>query len=389
MVRSSLAGLLLAAISSSLVFGAEPRMAGHSAAGFPQPFRQVGFESGRPGCAMDSSGYSPLATPAPGATEPGPTDPAAPATPPASPFEQAVNDSSFAPPTQGFAGTPTTVAAAGGYLDPAAPLTTLRFRYDAAFGSNFPDRGEYIYAKSGFFRTVAGPLNDPNAQGLGQRERNVDFEDYRFYGEYAFTRRFSIFTETAIRAIDPENNSNGTGFGDMNAGFKFALLASEEQFLTVQLRTYIPTGEANRGLGNGHVSIEPAILYLRQMGRWQLQGQIMEWVPINGSNYQSNVISYGAGLGYLLVDQCNYRITPVTELVGWTFLNGAKSSIVGQSSATNDAILNIKIGARIGLGRVDPSNRTGQSTLYFGYGHALTEDRLYRDLFRAEYRWQF
>ena len=47
----------------------------------------------------------------------------------------------------------------------------------------------------------------------------------------------------------------------MNAGFKWAFWETDDQVATFQLRTYIPTGAASRGLGNNHVSLEPALLY--------------------------------------------------------------------------------------------------------------------------------
>jgi hypothetical protein len=303
-------------------------------------------------------------------------------------------DSSLSLPSQGFAGTPTTIAAAGGYLDPAMPITQTRLRFDAAFDSNFPDRGEYIYAKCGCFNDPAlGALFDPDAEGPPLPESSIDYQDYRLYNEFALYDRFSVFIESGIRAINPEINDNTAGFGDMNAGFKYAFIADPCEYLTLQGRVYIPTGDADRGLGTGHPSLEPALLYLRQSGPWQFQGQISGWFPLDASDFGGEVVSYGAGLGYRLIDNCSWSLTPVTELVGWTFTDGQKDRdadglgpIAGEiSSAEGDTIINIKVGARIGLGGGD-GLWGRRSSLYVGYGRALTEDRLYQDLARLEYR---
>ena len=49
--------------------------------------------------------------------------------------------------------------------------------------------------------------------------------------------------------------------------------------------------------------------------------------------------------------------------------------------ADGDTIVNLKAGARIGLGK--------NADLYGGYGHSLTGDRWYRDVIRFELRFLF
>jgi hypothetical protein len=48
------------------------------------------------------------------------------------------------------------------------------------------------------------------------------------------------------------------GLSDVQFGFKAALLADPDRYLTIQFRTYVPTGNPGTGLGTGHPSLEPS-----------------------------------------------------------------------------------------------------------------------------------
>lgn len=279
---------------------------------------------------------------------------------------------------------------AGGYLDPAAPVTMFRLRYDTANDNPFPDRGEYFYAKCGCFRQLA---LDPGADGPIGANTSVDYQEVRAYFEYAFNPKFSLFTELPVRFVEYNSLNvlpslgSSSGFGDMTAGFKYAIIAEQDEYLTFQLKTYIPTGDSRQGLGTNHVSIEPAVLYYRRLSEnWLLQGQFSEFAPIGGSNFASNVLSYGGGLGYVLYQGDSMSVIPTFETVGWTFLGGQKfNPQSGQSSANGDTIVNIKPGVRVGFGDAGPAMMQSQS-VYAGFGIPVTSEELYGELFRVEYR---
>lgn len=316
---------------------------------------------------------------------------------PGSVFEPAPS-AGFLQAGQGALTAQNSVAAAlmpGGYLDPAAPVTMFRLRYDVANGNDFPDRGEYFYAKCGCFRQ----LNiDPNANGPGGINTSVDYQDVRPYFEYAFNARFSVFTELAVRFVDynslpglPALGSAG-GFSDMNVGFKYAFIAQEDEYLTFQWRTYLPTGDSLRGLGTHHVSIEPSLLYYRRLSdRWLLQGQLTSFTPIGVSAFASNVLQYGGGVGYILLQGELATVIPTLEMVGWTFLGGQKFSPTngGLQSASGDTIVNVKPGVRIGLGNAPGPMMMQRQSIYAGFGIPITSDQFYNDLFRVEYRFVF
>lgn len=287
-----------------------------------------------------------------------------------------------------------------GYIDTAVPFTHLRLRYDTANNNPVPDRAEFFYGQCGCF--------GPDAPGPPLPERSVDYQDIRPYFEYAWSDRASVFIEAPVRFIDPVVNENHAGFSDIEAGFKWARVARPNwDYVTFQFKVYAPTGNVRQGLGTGHVSLEPGVLFFHRLtDRAVLEGEVRDWIPIsdsqfNGEDFAGNVLRYGLGLGYDVVQDCNScrqprRLTAVTEVVGWTILNGfgfdGSAFLDAQANggapidsdfvfdASGDTIVNIKVGARY---------TSGPKSLYVGYGRALTGDVWYENILRLEYRAAF
>ena len=218
------------------------------------------------------------------------------------------------------------------------------------------------------------------ARGPGtQPEAKINYQEFSSYLELCANERFSAFVELPLRAIQFETNSgdDGSGIGDVNAGFKFAVIHDANQYLTAQLRVYVPTGNSYAGLGTGHTSIEPALLYWRRLSdRISVQAEFRDWIPMGGSDFQGNVLRYGLGGGYDLITPCcggdrGMRLTAVTEVVGWSVLSGEGLTENGIIDASGTSIVNLKIGPRLSW---------GQNSLYAGWGHALTEQAWYRDI---------
>lgn len=203
------------------------------------------------------------------------------------------------------------------------------------------------------------------------------------YLEYRTHDNLSLFAEFGGIALDPILNDNSAGLSDMNAGFKLRLLETSNSVATAQLRIYAPTGDVERGLGNGHASIEPALLFLHRLHPlWLASSEIRYWTATDGSVFAGDLMRYGVGLQY---DRC--WVSPVAEVVGWTVLNGRQSVLNSAGGtpmvedASGDTIINAKLGGRIKL--------TSESDLYIGYGRALTGDHWYDDIIRAELRFSF
>jgi hypothetical protein len=280
-------------------------------------------------------------------------------------------------PAQGTSG-PTTSDSKVGYIDSAVPMDQFRFRFDAAYRDHRPNRAEFFWPKGG-----------PGQPGPLRAETSVDYQDLNSYLELAVNPSLSGFVEAPVRFVNPEVNPNAAGFADMNAGFKWAFLNGEDWLATFQFRTYIPTGNAHRGLGNDHVSLEPALLLNLQLTeRLLLEGEFRWWAPIGGTDFAGDILRYGVGLSY--GERCADRfwLTPVVELVGWTVLDGQVSFArpgvadgVVVEDASGQTIVNIKFGVRMGLGEV--------ADLYTGYGRTLTGNNWYKDTFRVELRLLF
>jgi hypothetical protein len=242
-------------------------------------------------------------------------------------------------------------------------------------------------------QTNSGPapinvlVGNPQANGLPSAETRVDYQDITGYVEALLTERLSTFVELPVRFLNPQEDDNTVGLADMNAGFKWAFLYGANQVGTFQLRTYIPTGAASRGLGTNHVSLEPALLYfLRLSDRLSLQGEFRDWIPVGGTDFEGNVLRYGLGLNYTVINRPSWALTPVIEVVGWTVLNGKETAPLGNNvfaieNAGGTEIVNAKFGARLRMGQ--------SSDLYVGYGRALTGAVWYKDIVRVEFRYFF
>jgi hypothetical protein len=280
--------------------------------------------------------------------------------------------------------------AAGAYIDSAIVGSRFRLRFDAGYNNPLPDRGEFFYGQCGCF--------GPGAPGPLLPETDVDYQELTPYLEWAYSNQLSFFVEAPVRFINPEQNDNTAGLGDLNGGFKYAFIACPDEYLTAQLRVYAPTGDADRGLGTGHASIEPAILYFRRLtDSLVLQAEVRDWIPIsdnavNGQNFASNIIRYGVGFGYDLMQNCNEcdpcstdRLTLVGEFVGWTLTNGLA---LNGFNAINDPNVNPvedQAGVTIVNAKIGLRYTVGADSLYMGYGTALTNQTWYEDILRFEY----
>lgn len=334
------------------------------------------------------------------------------------------------------------VAAPGGYLDNPIPKTMFRLRYDSIYNVNRFDRSEFLFAQWREFSFHAHAINgqgawlDPKARGFEPLPTRVDYQEVSATLEYAPTDRVSVYLDAPYRFVKlrdlkednpiDERKPNGaffnesadigenfrppttefSGFADLKVGFKAALLASETRYLTLQFQVDLPTGEPGDALGVGHVSLEPSLMFLQRFGdRVTVQGQFGDWIPIGGGknvfedgSFDGNILTYGLGLGYDVYKHKNFKVTPITEFVGWTVLNGLETTFSpvtgavpagvdylpkthGTIDVAGQTIVNAKVGVRTYFGC--------GNDIYVGWGHALTRERWYENILRVEYRKTF
>jgi hypothetical protein len=263
-----------------------------------------------------------------------------------------------------------------GYIDSAIPADLFRLRYDSSYNNRRPTRAEFLYAQGA-----------PGGPGWPLPETSVDYQELFACAELVILPRFSAFLEVPARFLNPDINANTAGLGDMNTGFKYAFLESDSGVLSFQFRAYIPTGDADRGLGVRHVSLEPALLFYQALtDRAGVEGELRYWIPVGGTDFAGQIIRYGLGVHYDVVNTCHWRLGPVVEFVGWTVLSGRESfvqpsGLVEVRDAAGQTIVNAKLGVRLGIGE--------RADFYAGWGRPLTGDRWYENVFRLEMRLLF
>jgi hypothetical protein len=237
-------------------------------------------------------------------------------------------------------------------------------------------------------RAIPGVIE---AGGMRKAETSVDAQELSSYLELALCQRFSIFAEMPARFLNPDQNRNYRGFGDLSAGCKFTYCVEEHALQTFYFRVYTPTGQNERGLGTGHVSIEPGLLVFERLTPGLvLELELKDWIPIDGEISAGNILRYGAALTCdLFTLPSGHYFKPVFELRGWTVLRGRETEAYPHgdpatfSVVENDdrsTIINLDFGFRCGGDKGD---------IYLGYERAVTGARWFKNGLRLEARWLF
>ncbi len=201
-------------------------------------------------------------------------------------------------------------------IDITQPESDLKFRFDAFYHRYNPDRVEYFWAREG-------------QRGPKLAETFVNNQDVTTTWEVASGKAFSITTELPIRIVDPVNNVGTAGLGDLSITTKTVLLDGNEWQITQIFRTITPTGAANKGLGTGHVSLEPGMLFRYKWSpETYFHGELEYWFPLGGDPvYDGQVLKYGFGISHLLYENDTLAVIPTLEFVGYTVFNGAQTAV--------------------------------------------------------------
>ena len=326
---------------------------------------------------------------------PDPTVP--PSSPPQTTPQVAQTPLDFSSPFTGGLGSSSDVAILPGYIESPVPMNQFRFRFDGLFDNETPDRAEFFYAQYG-----GNGGRAPGPFSLGA----VDAQDYSLYVESARSDYFSVFAELPFRSVQPQgvsdtfqggpiagliDNSDSSGLGDFNFGFKYAIIRNPDSVFTFQMRVYTPTGDAGEGLGTDHVTLEPGLLYQRSLtDRLNIFAEFKDWIPIsgstfNGAEFSGNILRYGIGTGYTCYDCNGVSITPLLEFVGWSVVDGLVTNLQPPDAlVVNDAnttIVNVKAGVRINIAR----DACSAHSIYAGFGQAMTNDAWYDSIVRVDW----
>jgi len=270
------------------------------------------------------------------------------------------------------------IADAAFYVDATRPQTQERLRWDDGFHLLFPDRSEYFFAEAN--GKGKGPQPLAPFRGPGR----LNYDELSLYSETAIDRA-GFFVEMPYRNLTSDPGYHASGFGDVTAGVKALVFDCELLQLGFQFKTYIPTGDFNKGLGTGHVSLEPALLATLKLTADQyLQGEISEWVPLGGdSNYEGSIFTHQFSYNRVLC-----RFLPDVMLVGtveyraWSFQHGLYTDPFGNyHKSSGETYLALGPGGRLFIGdRID---------IGVGSSFAITSPNFATELFRTEFRIRF
>jgi hypothetical protein len=270
------------------------------------------------------------------------------------------------------------VAMAPFIIDIAQPMNQFAFRLDAAYGWRRPDLAEWLFARP----------SSLGGQGPPAIERSVNYQDFDFLTELG-TRAMSVRTLIPVRLVDPEINENTGGLGDIQLETKVLLLDGQRWKISQVNGFYFNTGDAQKGLGTGHISMEPGVLASFE---WNpatiLHSEAKFLFPLGGGNPDQvgDVLTWGFGVSHILYDSDGFAVIPTLETVFYSILHsGGYTDYDDQSfhHFTGDTVPTIHAGLRFAW------DRTRDFPLVeFGIsgGVGLGMNAGYSSLFRAELR---
>jgi hypothetical protein len=273
------------------------------------------------------------------------------------------------------------------FVPQVKPITQIRLGGDFAGEYQFPDKAEFFWAQENAKGPrYAGPALLPGVKPPGAP--NLDYAEGNLYMEGAISR-FGLFVNLPYLNVEPTLYRGASGFSDMSVGTKSLLLDCELIQFTFQFQTFIPTGNFLQGLGTGHVSLEPSLIWalkLTQLTYWQ--AQVAYWFPIGGtSTFQGPVFHYHLALNQMLW-QCGcekaVQLIGSAELGGYEIAGGAYTApVTGLPASAKDvgSIVNAGPGLRLVIcNKID---------IGAGSYFAISKDRMAAALARIEFRWRF
>ena len=269
------------------------------------------------------------------------------------------------------------------------PVTQMRLRFDEGFQVPFPDKSEFFFARSDGAATAKGPKQTATAI-FG--DNDITYREYHYYMEVA-TGGFGIWIDTPYRNVSADDYQGHAGFSDLSFGTKSLLLDCELFQFTFEFNTFTPTGDVTKGLGTGHVSLEPGLLMaLKLCPETYLQAEFAYRFPIGGDpNFEGPVFHYHLSLNQLLC-HCGHGVQLVgtAELNGWEFCGGAYTGNGNTTAANVDLgvtgvgnVLNLGPGLRLVIcDKIDFG--------VAGYVNATGADNsIANKFFQFDFRWRF
>ncbi|MCM2369883.1 hypothetical protein [Aporhodopirellula aestuarii] len=257
-------------------------------------------------------------------------------------------------------------------VDTTQPQNYISLGTDFAYDFIWPNRAEYL---------LASPLKGPGP------EDSADYQDFLFKVELG-SKSYSLATEIPIRGIDPEINRNHAGLGDVKVTLKTVFLDGRTWQITPMLRTHVNTGNAKLGLGTGHVSLEPGVLFRYRVDDANyIHAALKYWFPIGGDPiHGGEVLSDGFAWSRVLRERDSYAWISSLEAVHWQVMDGQRTTSGGVFDIDPENIFTIYAGGRLVC---DTGSDLGLVEYGLQFGTAFGDARWYQNLLRANIRFSF
>jgi hypothetical protein len=221
-------------------------------------------------------------------------------------------------------------------IDITQPFGNFLFRTDAVYNLTKPDRSEYFWAKPG-----RGPLLP---------ESGVAYQDFRLRMETG-NDVFSLATDVPIVLLNPDVNDNTGGIGDIQLVQKTVLINGKRWQMTQLLRTIFNSGNARKGLGTGHVAMEPGMLFrFKQSELTYWHSELKMLFPIAGDPmYSGPALKWGIGVSHLWYETDTVAYIPTLEFTNIWLLDGQVTPFPAGPTVDvdGDGIFNLAPGLRI------------------------------------------
>ncbi|XZE52079.1 transporter [Planctomycetaceae bacterium SH139] len=201
--------------------------------------------------------------------------------------------------------------------------------------------------------------------------------------------RLMAITDFTMRSLDPTSLENTTGIGDLQIGAKALLVDGKRLKLSTIFRTYLPTGVERKGLGTGHTSLEPGLLFRYCLSpRTFAFGEFKYWIPLGADpQYAGDVMTTGFAISTILRESDVYAFMPTFEVRTLSFLFGGRTLADGTVARIDgETAVEIYPGARLVLG---PAGDTGLWELNVAGGVSVGDDQWFDSRVIFGLRWNY
>ncbi|MGD9853919.1 MAG: hypothetical protein AB7U20_03120 [Planctomycetaceae bacterium] len=259
------------------------------------------------------------------------------------------------------------------FIESAQPYSHIGLQYENGWNLSKPDRSEFFWA---------APTTGPGP------ERSVDVTTLTARMETA-TARASAILAVPLRAVDPEINRNTSGIGDLTVGGKLVLVSGKDWVVTQQTLTYLHTGPAGRGMGTGHVSMEPGLLArYRWTDEMYFHGQMRYVIPLSGTDdFPGEVLIWGVGASWIWHETDAFAVLPTFEVAGISFLDGQRTTPAGAAvDVDGETSVEFLPGLRFVLG---PQGDLGLPEIGISGGASVGDTGWFAGRFQIVARWSY